>query len=141
MRKLLIAGAIVGGLIVPAAAQTVTEYYVVRNPETKRCTIVTERPTASNDRHRAADGEHDRHRRRSRLQNPHGSRNRIKDHESLHDQLIASDRKKKSPAAMRGFYFMLHRSQKLSVAAPCLISACMALAPITVTPSMKSSCL
>jgi hypothetical protein len=47
MRKLLIAGAIVGGLIVPAAAQTVTEYYVVRNPETKRCTIVTERPTAT----------------------------------------------------------------------------------------------
>lgn len=47
MRKFLIAGAIVGGLIVPAAAQTVTEYYIVRNPETKRCTIVTERPTAT----------------------------------------------------------------------------------------------
>jgi hypothetical protein len=47
MRKFIIAGAIVGGLIAPAVAQTVTEYYIVRNPETKRCSIVTERPTTT----------------------------------------------------------------------------------------------
>jgi hypothetical protein len=47
MRKVILAGAILGGLIAPAAAQTVTEYYIVRNPETKRCTIVTERPTTT----------------------------------------------------------------------------------------------
>jgi hypothetical protein len=47
MRKLLIAGAIAGGLVAPAAAQTVTEFYIVRNPETKRCTIVSERPTTT----------------------------------------------------------------------------------------------
>ena len=47
MRKFIIAGAVVGGLIAPAAAQTVTEFYIVRNPETKRCSIVTERPTTT----------------------------------------------------------------------------------------------
>ena len=47
MRKVILAGAILGGLIAPSAAQTVTEYYIVRNPETKRCTIVTERPTTT----------------------------------------------------------------------------------------------
>lgn len=47
MHKLILAGAVLGGLVVPAAAQTVTEYYVVRDPSTKRCTVVTERPKAT----------------------------------------------------------------------------------------------
>lgn len=48
MRKVLVAGAILAGLVFSASAQTtVTEYYVVRDDSTKKCTIVTERPTVT----------------------------------------------------------------------------------------------
>lgn len=49
MRKILLAGAMVAGAVLPAAAQTtiVTEYYVIQDSATKRCTIVNERPTSS----------------------------------------------------------------------------------------------
>ncbi len=43
MHKLLIAGVLTAGLAVPALAQT-TEYYVVQDVKTKRCTIVDKRP-------------------------------------------------------------------------------------------------
>lgn len=48
MRKFLLAGAMAAGVIVPASAQTtVTEYYVIQDPSTKRCTIVDQRPSSS----------------------------------------------------------------------------------------------
>ena len=48
MRNVLVAVAIVVGLAASASAQTtVTEYYVVRDDSTKKCTIVSERPTAT----------------------------------------------------------------------------------------------
>ena len=37
--------AISGAAIIPAAAQTTTEYYVVQDAKTKKCTIVEKRPT------------------------------------------------------------------------------------------------
>ncbi len=47
MRKFMLAGAMAAAVIVPASAQTtVTEYYVVQEPTTKRCTIVEQRPSA-----------------------------------------------------------------------------------------------
>jgi hypothetical protein len=46
MRKFLLAGAMAAAAIVPASAQTtVTEYYVIQEPQTKRCTIVEQRPS------------------------------------------------------------------------------------------------
>ncbi len=46
MRKFLLAGAMAAAVIVPASAQTtVTEYYVIQEPTTKRCTIVEQRPS------------------------------------------------------------------------------------------------
>ena len=49
MRKLLLASAVLAGSAVAASAQTVVEerYYVIQEPTTKRCTIVSERPTSS----------------------------------------------------------------------------------------------
>lgn len=46
MRLLLVASVLFAG-VGSLAAQSVTEYYVVRNPDTKRCTIVSERPTST----------------------------------------------------------------------------------------------
>jgi len=46
MTKFLVAGAIFTSLMAAASAQTtVTEYYVVRDDSTKKCTIVSERPS------------------------------------------------------------------------------------------------
>lgn len=47
MRKLILAGAMLAGFTAAAPAQTVVEerYYVIQEPTTKRCTIVTERPS------------------------------------------------------------------------------------------------
>ena len=46
MRKFLLAGAMTAAVILPASAQTtVTEYYVIQEPSTKRCTIVDSRPS------------------------------------------------------------------------------------------------
>lgn len=39
--RLLIAGVVLSGLAAPAVAD---EYYVVRNPDTEHCTIVTKKP-------------------------------------------------------------------------------------------------
>jgi hypothetical protein len=39
--------AISGAAIIPAAAQTTTEYYVVQDAKTKKCTIVEKRPTTT----------------------------------------------------------------------------------------------
>jgi hypothetical protein len=46
MRHLLMAGAISLGLAIPAAAQT-TEFYIVQDTATKRCTIVDKKPTTT----------------------------------------------------------------------------------------------
>jgi hypothetical protein len=35
--------------VVPAAAQTTTDYYVVQNVKTKKCTIVEKRPTSTTE--------------------------------------------------------------------------------------------
>lgn len=47
MRKFgfMLSGAIVLGLALPAAAQT--EYYVVQNMKTKKCSITTSKPSGS----------------------------------------------------------------------------------------------
>jgi hypothetical protein len=46
--KFLIAGALALAVAVPASAQTtVTEYYVVQDVQTKRCTIVDKKPTTT----------------------------------------------------------------------------------------------
>lgn len=44
--KLIVAGLLVVGYVLPAAAQTT--YYIVRNPATRHCEIVDQRP-ASHD--------------------------------------------------------------------------------------------
>ena len=41
--------AISGAFIVPAAAQTTTEYYVVQDVKTKKCTIVEKKPTTTTE--------------------------------------------------------------------------------------------
>ena len=49
MRKFLLAGAMVAVCAAPALAQTTIveeRYYVIQDPQTKRCTYVTERPSA-----------------------------------------------------------------------------------------------
>jgi hypothetical protein len=50
MRKFMIAGAMVIGSGLAAYGQTTIvqeQYYVIQEPTTKRCTIVSERPTSS----------------------------------------------------------------------------------------------
>ena len=53
MKNVIIASAIlvaVGGTaVIPAAAQTTTEYYVVQDVKTKKCTIVDKRPTTTTE--------------------------------------------------------------------------------------------
>jgi hypothetical protein len=46
MKKLLLSSAVVAFTITTALAQT-TEFYVVRDATTKKCTIVDKRPTAT----------------------------------------------------------------------------------------------
>ena len=49
MKRVLLA-VVLTGFAIPALAQTTTvteEYYVVQDPQTKRCTIVDRRPTAT----------------------------------------------------------------------------------------------
>ena len=41
--------AISGVAVIPAAAQTTTEYYVVQDVKTKKCTIVEEKPTTTTE--------------------------------------------------------------------------------------------
>jgi hypothetical protein len=41
--------AISGSAIIPAAAQTSTEYYVVQDVKTKKCTIVEKKPTTTTE--------------------------------------------------------------------------------------------
>ena len=41
--------AISGAAIIPAAAQTSTEYYVVQDVKTKKCTIVEKKPTSTTE--------------------------------------------------------------------------------------------
>jgi hypothetical protein len=45
--KYLIAAALVSVCAVTASAQTTTEYYVVQDSATKKCTIVDKKPTTS----------------------------------------------------------------------------------------------
>jgi uncharacterized membrane protein len=47
MTRVAIAAALATALVVPAFAQTVTEYYVVQDASTKRCTIVDKKPTTT----------------------------------------------------------------------------------------------
>ena len=47
MTRVAIAAAFATALVVPAFAQTVTEYYVVQDASTKRCTIVDKKPTTT----------------------------------------------------------------------------------------------
>ena len=47
MKKLLLSGAVVAFTVTSAFAQTATEYYVVRDASTKKCTIVDKRPTTT----------------------------------------------------------------------------------------------
>jgi hypothetical protein len=41
--------AISGAAVIPAAAQTSTEYYVVQDVKTKKCTIVEKKPTTTTE--------------------------------------------------------------------------------------------
>ena len=41
--------AISGAAIIPGAAQTTTEYYVVQDVKTKKCTIVEKKPTTTTE--------------------------------------------------------------------------------------------
>ena len=47
MTRFAIAAALATALAIPAFAQTVTEYYVVQDASTKRCTIVDKKPTTT----------------------------------------------------------------------------------------------
>jgi hypothetical protein len=47
MRKQIFAAALVIAAIGPAMAQTSTEYYIVQDTATKRCTIVDKKPTTT----------------------------------------------------------------------------------------------
>ena len=49
MKRVLLAG-VMAALAIPALAQTTTvteEYYVVQDPQTKKCTIVNQRPAST----------------------------------------------------------------------------------------------
>ena len=45
--NIALAGVLVAGLALPAAAQTVESYYVVQDAKTKKCTIVDKKPTTT----------------------------------------------------------------------------------------------
>jgi hypothetical protein len=47
MKKLLLVGAVSAFAVTSVFAQTATEYYVVRDTSTKKCTIVDKKPTTT----------------------------------------------------------------------------------------------
>ena len=47
MKKFLISGAVAAFAVTSAFAQTTTEFYVVRDATTKKCTIVDKKPTTT----------------------------------------------------------------------------------------------
>jgi hypothetical protein len=47
MKKFLIVGAVSAFAMTSAFAQTASEYYVVRDASTKKCTVVDKKPTTS----------------------------------------------------------------------------------------------
>ena len=47
MKKIVLSATIVGFAATSAFAQTATEYYVVRDATTKKCTIVDKKPTTT----------------------------------------------------------------------------------------------
>jgi hypothetical protein len=47
MKKLLLSGAVAAFAVTSAFAQTATEYYVVHDTATKKCTIVDKKPTTT----------------------------------------------------------------------------------------------
>jgi hypothetical protein len=47
MTRLALAATLAAALAVPALAQTTTEYYVVQDTATKKCTIVDKKPTTT----------------------------------------------------------------------------------------------
>jgi hypothetical protein len=47
MTRFAFAASLASAIVVPAFAQTVTEYYVVQDTSTKRCTIVDKKPTTT----------------------------------------------------------------------------------------------
>lgn len=47
--KVAIAGALVAGFVLPAVAQTVSEYYLVQDTKTKTCKIVQEKPASGGE--------------------------------------------------------------------------------------------
>jgi hypothetical protein len=47
MKKFLIVGAVSAFAVTSVYAQTATEYYVVRDASTKKCTVVDKKPTAT----------------------------------------------------------------------------------------------
>jgi hypothetical protein len=47
LSKYLIGAALTSVIVVSASAQAVTEYYVVQDTATKRCTIVDKKPTTT----------------------------------------------------------------------------------------------
>ena len=47
MKKLLLVGAVSAFAVTSVLAQTATEYYIVRDASTKKCTIVDKKPTTT----------------------------------------------------------------------------------------------
>jgi len=47
MKKFLIVGAVSAFVVTSVYAQTATEYYVVRDASTTKCTVVDKKPTAT----------------------------------------------------------------------------------------------
>jgi len=47
MKKFLIVGAVSAFAVTSVYAQTATEYYVVRDASTKKCTVVDKKPTTT----------------------------------------------------------------------------------------------
>ncbi|MGE0259271.1 MAG: hypothetical protein AB7T18_10995 [Alphaproteobacteria bacterium] len=47
--KIAVAGALVAGFVLPAAAQNANEYYLVQDTKTKTCKIVQEKPASGGE--------------------------------------------------------------------------------------------
>jgi hypothetical protein len=60
MKNMLIGSALIvafiGAALPPASAQTTTEYYVVQDVKTKKCTIVDKKPTTTTEFSILGDG-------------------------------------------------------------------------------------
>lgn len=52
----LLAGVMIAGFALPAAAQMTTSYYIVQNTTTHHCSIVSQRPTATTETVVGPDG-------------------------------------------------------------------------------------